>query len=167
MPYSTKAGDIMTSPVVTIGPSESVSEAVRLICGKGISGLPVVDDAGRLVGILSKTDLVAWEYECLFDHVYEVDLKPIFSALGEEMGKETASPREGDVPGDSRVESIMKRTVITATPETPLTVVAGLMKKNNIHRVVITVGDKVAGIVTSMDMLKLIMEKSARGGANA
>jgi len=41
------------------------------------------------------------------------------------------------------------------------------MKKNNIHRVVITEGGRVAGIVTSMDLLKLIVEKGARGGGHA
>ncbi len=167
MPYSTKAGDIMTTNVVTIAPSESVAEAVRLICDRGISGLPVVDGDGKLVGIVSKTDLIAHEYEAQFDRMYEVDLKAIFGSMDMTAAVSTGPGLAGSDQEGARVENIMKRSVVTASCDTSLTEIAGLMQKNNIHRIVIIDGGKVAGIVTSMDLLKFIVEKGTPGGGNA
>ena len=52
------AGELMTSPAVTIGPQSTVTEAAKLIHGRKIKRLPVVDDDGRLVGIVSRVDLL-------------------------------------------------------------------------------------------------------------
>jgi CBS domain-containing protein len=53
------AADLMTSPAVTIGPDETVEHAARLMYDRKVKRLPVVDQAGRLVGILSRTDILA------------------------------------------------------------------------------------------------------------
>jgi len=53
------AADLMTSPAVTIGPDETVEHAARLMYDRGIKRLPVVDRAGRLVGIISRSDVLA------------------------------------------------------------------------------------------------------------
>ncbi|MGE0716933.1 MAG: CBS domain-containing protein, partial [Alphaproteobacteria bacterium] len=53
-----KARDVMTAPVVTVGPDTSVTEIARLLVERGISAVPVVDDAGRPVGIVSEGDLL-------------------------------------------------------------------------------------------------------------
>jgi CBS domain-containing protein len=53
------AADLMTSPAVTIGPDETVEHAARLMYDRKVKRLPVVDQAGRLVGIVSRTDVLA------------------------------------------------------------------------------------------------------------
>jgi CBS domain-containing protein len=53
------AGDLMTSPAVTVSPDGTVQHAARLMYARGLRRLPVVDAAGRLVGIVSRTDLLA------------------------------------------------------------------------------------------------------------
>ncbi|HEU5324352.1 MAG TPA: CBS domain-containing protein [Candidatus Limnocylindria bacterium] len=50
--------DLMTIDPIVIGPKASVSEAEELMAAKGVSGLPVVDDHGRLIGVISQTDLL-------------------------------------------------------------------------------------------------------------
>lgn len=55
----TTAADLMTKPPVTIGPNEFVSRAARLMYERKVKRLPVVDDDGRLVGIVSRTDLLS------------------------------------------------------------------------------------------------------------
>jgi CBS domain-containing protein len=52
------AGDAMTTPAVTIGPTRSVAQAAALMLDRGVNRLPVVDDDGRLVGIVTRADLV-------------------------------------------------------------------------------------------------------------
>jgi CBS domain-containing protein len=53
------AGDLMTSPAVTVGPDDTVEHAARLMYARDIGRLPVVDASGRLIGIVSRTDLLA------------------------------------------------------------------------------------------------------------
>jgi CBS domain-containing protein len=53
------AGDVMTSPAVTVGPDEPVERAARLMYARDLKRLPVVDGSGRLVGIVSRTDVLA------------------------------------------------------------------------------------------------------------
>lgn len=161
MPYTTKSAEIMTPNVVTISPTASVTDAVRLICEHGISGLPVVDRDGKLVGIITKTDLITLEYETQFERLYEVDLKSILGSSEFNNASIQNFSSEADSRDITLVETIMKRSVITASPETPLPVIAKLMYENNIHRIVITENDRVVGIITSMDLLKLIVQKSA------
>lgn len=167
MPYTTKAGDIMTTDVVTIGPESNIAEAVRLICEHGISGLPVVEINGKLLGIITKTDLIALEYETQFERLYEVDLKSILGS--KELNQTSCQKSSIDTEGKETtpVETIMKRNVITASPDTPLPMIAKLMQENNVHRIVITENDRVIGIITSMDLLKLIVQKGAKGDSHA
>lgn len=53
------AGDLMTSPAVTVGPEDTVEHAARLMYARGLKRLPVVDADGRLIGIVSRTDVLA------------------------------------------------------------------------------------------------------------
>ncbi len=53
------AADLMTSPAITIGPDDTVEHAARLMCDRKVKRLPVVDQAGRLVGIISRSDVLA------------------------------------------------------------------------------------------------------------
>lgn len=53
------AGDLMTSPAVTVGPDDTVEHAARLMYARGLKRLPVVDASGRLAGIVSRTDVLA------------------------------------------------------------------------------------------------------------
>ena len=53
------AAGLMTSPAVTIGPDETVEQAARLMCARKVKRLPVVDPAGRPIGIISRTDVLA------------------------------------------------------------------------------------------------------------
>jgi CBS domain-containing protein len=53
------ARDIMTRKVYTISPEASVQEVAQLLSGKGISGVPVIDEAGKIIGIVTEADIIA------------------------------------------------------------------------------------------------------------
>lgn len=162
MPYTSVARDVMTRNVITIKESGTIADLVRIICENKISGIPVVDDRGWLAGIVSKTDLIAFELEKQFDRVCQVDLQSLFMSMGEADPTGNSEQSVDSVPGTITVGSIMKRGVITAGLDTSLVEIADLMLKNHIHRVVITEGGVIAGIVTSMDLLRLIVKKNPR-----
>lgn len=159
------ARDVMTSPVTTVTPSTSLAELARLLTEDQISGVPVVDVESRLVGIVSKTDLL----ERLIDEATEYTSNPSFRKLfnlGEDEDTGTAGTTSdesldwmpemaeaSDSENLGNVEDIMEPDVVTVPPSAPVSELAALMSRNRIHRVVVADGTRVLGIVTSLDLL--------------
>ena len=121
-----KAADVMTRDVRTVGPATPVAEAIRLMLDNKISGLPVLDDAGKLVGIITEGDLLRRS----------------------EMGTERHRPRwleilmgPGRMAGEyvrahgRKVEGIMTTDLVSVAADTPLDEVVGLMERRRIKRV--------------------------------
>ncbi len=127
------ARDVMSTKLITVTPSTSVMEFARICSEDGISGAPVVQVDGTLVGVVSKTDIV--------NHMLEAD--PRFGTV--EDGPAWAEERE--------VQDIMQEEVLTVAPETPAGEIAERMAEDRIHRVLVLDGDKLVGIVTSIDLL--------------
>jgi len=84
--------DLMTTEVFTVGPDTAIKEAAQLIFRHRVSGLPVVDDSGRLVGIITEADFLRLEVA----RVEEADPAPL-ETVGEVMsrGVVTISPEQG------------------------------------------------------------------------
>ena len=147
------ASDIMTSPVHVLDGRMDVREAVNAFDEHGISGAPVVNEDGHLVGVLSQTDVMHWyltrEDELVVETDYwhrpELDRAPLpkdFSLV------------DTNVP---RVAELMTPVVVAATADTPVAELARTMVERKVHRVIITHhGDEVAGVVSAVDLLKLL-----------
>lgn len=127
------ARDVMSTKLITVTPSTSVMEFARICAEDGISGAPVVQVDGTLVGIVSKTDIV--------NHMLETD--PRFGTV--EDGPSWAEQRE--------VQDIMQEEVLTVVPDTPAGEIAERMAEDRIHRVLVLENDTLVGIVTSIDLL--------------
>ena len=137
-----KAEDIMSTDVVTVKPKDSLHLASRTLSEHNTSGAPVVDDIGRIVGIISEHDIVS--YLSTFDD----------SEL--EMDKPSNMPRLAHIylqASVKPVEDIMTTGVITAQQETTIEDLAKLMTDNNINRVPIVVKGKLIGMVSRIDIL--------------
>jgi CBS domain-containing protein len=106
-----KARDVMVFPVITVKPSSSVKEVATTLLERRISAVPVVDDQGKLVGIISEGDLM---------HRSEAGTERQRSwwLLGW-TGDETLAAEYVKAHA-CKVADVMTRNVITATPETPL-----------------------------------------------
>ena len=128
------AKDIMTTELITVTPSTPLSEFARICAEDSISGAPVVEVDGRLVGVVSRTDLVRRMLE---------------------DGGAYGAQGELQLPNrDMRqVDDIMEAEVVTVPPTAPVKDIAVQMVENRIHRVVVIEDDKPAGIVTSLDVL--------------
>lgn len=141
--------DVMTHNPLTASPETPIGDVIKTIAEQRISGLPVVDGDGKLVGVVSETDLMWREtgvtppaYIMLLDSViylenpsrYEKDLH---KALGQ------------------TVADVMTPTAITTTPETDLGKAAKLMHDRRIHRLpVVDAGGQVVGILTRGDIVR-------------
>ena len=151
MPTDAKVQDFMTPNPVTISPTASVEDAVKVMEDKGISGLPVLDNEGKLVGILSEGDLL----------VRESPMKPplFMTLLGGVIYFESPSKFHQHIKKSlgMLVSDLMTSKVITTSPETPLDEVSDKMLSKKINRLpVVDDNLKVVGIVTRHDLVRAL-----------
>lgn len=139
-----QAKDVMTVEVVTIAPDAEVADLARLLLENRISGVPVVDATGRLVGVASEGDLMR-------------------RAAGEEAARSwwlrafasSEDTRTWIKSHGSRVSDVMTREVVTVAPETPLPEVARELERHRIKRVpVVDAAGDVVGIVSRANLMQ-------------
>ena len=121
-----KARDIMTAKVVCVNSSTPVKDAARLILKHRISAAPVVNDAGRLLGILSEGDRLHRD-EAATERQRPWWLRAFTS--GEALARDFTEAHA------ERVEDVMTRSVVTAPPEATIAELAALMEDNGIKRI--------------------------------
>ena len=142
-----KARDVMVFPVITVKPYSSVKEVAKTFLARRISAVPVVDDQGKLVGIVSEGDLL---------HRSEAgtERQPSWWLLAL-TGDETLAAEY--VKAHARkVADVMTRNVITAAPDTPLHEIAALLEKHVIKRVPILENGQLVGIVSRANLIQAV-----------
>jgi CBS domain-containing protein len=135
----------MTSNPVRVSCATTVRELARLLAANEVSGVPVVDALDRVIGVVSKTDLL---HRCVEG--------PVGSRPGilESLAEGLSSGTEIDPDELGTVEEFMTPDPITASPDEPIGVVARRMAEEGVHRVVVIDETRhVLGIVTSLDVL--------------
>jgi CBS domain-containing protein len=138
------AKHIMTEDVITVGATATVAEIARLLLEHRISAVPVLDEAGRVVGIVSEGDLVR--------RIGDTD-SPGSWWLRVFSGSE--SPEAYIRRHGRRADEIMSRNVISVTPEAPLGEVARLLERKRIKRVpVIDDAGRLAGILSRANLVQ-------------
>jgi CBS domain-containing protein len=151
------AADIMTRKLITARPSQDLAEIERTMINERIGGLPVVEK-GRLVGVVSRSDIAR--------------MQVLMLSLDEQVSDEM---RWDDVHADGfqhtpepefqgfrqriarlKVKEAMRDQVVTCAPTTPVGQIAAQMIDRHIHRVIVVEGDRPVGIVSSLDLVKIL-----------
>jgi CBS domain-containing protein len=143
------AKSIMSAPVVTIRPEAPVRDAVRLLLDRHISGLPVVDGAGRLVGIVTEADLLPKEAQ-------PPASDPLLGWFGRSLWLERLVTGHRKLEGRT-VGEVMTHNVVTADEDTPVHVLASRMMRYSVNRLPVVRAGQVVGIVTRADVLKVFL----------
>lgn len=145
------ARDVMSTGVITVSPEDRVEDVARLLLDNKISGAPVVDAAGKVIGMITEKDLMikASElkvpfYLTLFDSIIFLD-NPL--RFNNQVRKYTAS----------LVKEAMTDKVISVEETTPLSAVVEIMQWENINRVPVITGGQLVGIITRHDIMKSIV----------
>jgi CBS domain-containing protein len=141
------AADVMTHDVISVGPDTSIKEAARCMLRHRISGLPVLDGKGRLVGMITEGDLLRREEVGTERH------RPRWLELFVDPGKRAD---EYVHAFGRKVEEVMAKDVQTVTETTPLAEVVDLMERCRIKRVPVMRGGELVGIVTRANLLPAV-----------
>ena len=148
-----RARDVMTSPVITVKATTTVKEVARLFLERRISAAPVLDDQGKLVGIVSEGDLV---------HRSEISTerrRPWWLVL---MAGDEGLAAEYIRAHATRVDDLMSRNVITAAPDTPLHEIAEMLEKYGIKRLPIVRDGQLVGIVSRANLVQAIATSGSK-----
>lgn len=146
------AKDIMVKKVITINKNESVEKLSELLVKNKISGVPVVDNDGKLAGIASEGDLLVRDADLHFPRYFKL-LDSIIYLESLNKFKRNLRKYMGTKVGD-----IMTARVQTVNEDTPVSKVANIMIKYNINRVpVLDDKDGLVGIITRADIVKSIV----------
>jgi len=139
------ASDVMTRNILSVRPDAVIAEAIRLMLDNRISGLPVIDEGGQLVGILTEGDLLRRGETATERHRprwLEILMGP--GRLAEEYVRTHGR----------RIAEVMTRDPVSVTPDTPLKEIVELMERHRIKRVPVLDGDAPVGILSRADLLR-------------
>ncbi len=145
------ARDIMTTQLTTLTPEMEFTQAVKTLLDKHYNGAPVVDGAGKLVGILCRSDLVAQQKKLpvptlltLLDSFVRL---PTSKQL-EKQAKKIAALTVGEA---------MTEDPVTVGPETSISTIAALMVDSNLHTLPVVEDGQLIGIIGKEDILKTLL----------
>lgn len=147
-----KVRDIMTADVVSVKKETTIRDLAELFTTRRVGSVPVVDQNGDLIGIVTESDLIEQDKSLhiptvisLFDWVLYLESDKKFE---KELQKMT-----GQTVGDIYVE-----TVETVTPDTPVNVVADIMSSKKLHAVPVVDGRRLVGIVSRIDLIRTMVK---------
>lgn len=141
--------DVMSHDPIMVAPETPLKEAIKILVERRISGLPVVDDAGKLVGIISETDLL-WQETGVEPPAYITFLDSVIYLENPARHEKELHKALGQTVGD-----VMSGDPVTVTPDQPLRKAAKLMQEKSIRRLAVTdETGKVIGILTPGDIVR-------------
>jgi CBS domain-containing protein len=147
--------DLMNHDVLTVLPTTPLSEAIQILVDRQISGLPVVNDAGKLVGVISESDLM-WREKGL-------DQPPYIMFLDSVIYLQNPAKHDRDlhkVLGQT-VGEVMTSHAISITADATIPTAARIMHEKKIHRLpVVDTENRPIGIITQGDIVKAIAASS-------
>ncbi len=142
------ARDVMTREVVTIGPEASVSDLAKLLEERRISGVPVINAQGAIVGVITQSDLV--------QRSKDLELPPALNILDLHLFLETPSHFQKRLEKllGNKVKDVMTADPVTVAPDTPVQDIARLMSNKGVHTLPVVEAGKLVGIVGKLDLIR-------------
>jgi CBS domain-containing protein len=149
------AKDIMTKKVITINQEDSIEKLSDLLLDNNISGVPVVDNEGKIVGIATEGDIIIRDTDLHFPRYFKLLDSIIYleslTKFKDSLKKHLAT----------KVSEIMTSDIVTCTAETSVEEIASMMVEKKINRIpVLSAGNEIEGIITRADIVKSMIMKN-------
>jgi len=145
------AADLMTPDVRTVRPDTPLRTAIKLMLAGGFSGMPVVDEAGKAIGMLTEGDLIRWTEQQTPRARWWLDML----ADGHELSGEFMTAIRDE---HAKVRAAMTRPVVGVAEATPVRDVARLLAEQGIKRVPVLRDDRPVGIITRRDLVGALLK---------
>ena len=147
--------DIMTAPVIMVKPDTTVRELADILAQNKISGVPVVDDQDRVLGMVSEADVILQDADLHFPYYIQF-LESIIYLQSVHRFEERFRKAFG-----SKVSQIMTKEVVSTSPDETVRQAATLMGDRNVNRLPVTEDGRLVGIVTRGDIVRAIAQQKA------
>ncbi|MBN4050703.1 MAG: hypothetical protein COA82_11290 [Alkaliphilus sp.] len=140
--------DIMTTNVITVKKEEKIENAVKILMDNNFSGMPVVDDENKVIGIITEGDLIY--------RSKKLRIPTFFTILDSYIFLESMKNLEKQIKKmvGYRVEDVMTADVITITEDTTVEEIATIMTRKKINRVPVVKDGVLVGVVSRRDIIK-------------
>ena len=142
-----RAIDVMVRDVVTVRPDTDVAETIKLLAEHDVSALPVVDEQGNLIGILSEADLI---------HRVEIGTEKRRPWWLEAVTGASTLAKEFAKSHGKEVGEIMTSDVVSVSEDTPLAEIAALFERKRIKRVPVVKDGKLVGVVSQSNLIQAL-----------
>ena len=148
-----KAKDIMETRVISVTPETEVPKAVKILLNNHINGIPVVNSAEELVGILCQSDLIFQQKK--------IPIPPILAIFDSIIPLSSSQKLEDSFKKMSAttVEQAMVKNPVAVQADTPVSEIANLMVEKHFHTIPVVEGKKLLGIIGKEDILKTLVNK--------
>ena len=147
------AKEIMTADVVFVGPDDTVEDVIKLLLDKKISGVPVVNNEKKVIGIVSEGDLIVRSQKLHVPSYIQILGGIIYlddpEDFREELKKSVAV----------KVEDVMTKEPVTVDEDTPMEEIATIMSDARINRLPVLKDEKLVGIVSRADIIRSLARK--------
>jgi CBS domain-containing protein len=148
------AADVMTANPLSIRDEAAVREAVAFLTDRRISAAPVINAAGRPVGVISEADILRYDREHV-EHVHAVPEYYLRSELTLGSGERLPDTFEVEDVDGTTVAEIMTPIIYSVRPETPVEEVVEQLVTRRVHRLFVVDKDgSLIGVITTLDLLR-------------
>lgn len=147
------ARDIMTKEVLTVSPETSIADLSKTLENRQIGGVPVVDKEGRLVGVITQSDLL--------ERARDLEMPPAINILDFHFYLQIPSHllRKLEKMLGTSVGDCMTPDPVTVAPDTPVSQIAALMAKQKVHTIPVVKAGKIVGIIGKMDLVRAMVQE--------
>jgi CBS domain-containing protein len=145
------AKDIMTQKVITVDKETPVAELARILTSHNISGVPVLDDTGRVFAVVTESDLI--------DQSKKLHIPTVVTILDSVFYLENPGKMEAEMKkiAGTNVAEICSGMPKTISPDTRLDEIATIMAEDNVHTLPVVDDEKLVGIIGKKDIIKTLV----------
>ncbi|MZH42063.1 MAG: CBS domain-containing protein [Nitrospinae bacterium] len=142
------ASDIMTRDVVTVKKDQLISDLSKLFLENHFNGVPVLDEGGKVVGVVTQGDLI--------EQNKKLHIPTVIALFDAVLFLESEKKFEDDVKKltGSKIEDIYHKNPVTVSPDTELSEITTMMAEKDIHTLPVLNGDKLVGIIGKRDIIR-------------
>ena len=144
------ARDIMTRNVVTVKKDQPISDLSKLFIENHFNGVPVLDDAGKVIGVVTQSNLI--------EQNKNLHIPTVIALFDAVLFLESEKKFESDVKKltGSKIEDIYHKKPITDSPDTDLSEITTIMAEKDVHTLPVLEDDKLVGIIGKKDVIRAL-----------